>query len=137
MTKKYKSSLDERKYRKMKRNILFSASVILGIILGLFWFYNVNAKPTGNDYTYQPTCQANTNQKLAWTLDSAWLSTNKSGNWETDAWFYMLKPYQPVYVIETDRELGYYLICFQFDPSWQPIYGWVEWNKILLNSDVR
>lgn len=118
----------------MKKIVFLTISVILGLILGCLGYFTVKAQ---SDYTNQPACQSHPNQKLAWTLNSAWLSTNKTGNWETDNWFYMMKPYQPVYVLNSDYRSRYYFVCFQFDSDWTPLYGWVEMKDILLNSDVR
>lgn len=98
-------------------------------------FNGASAQQVGNDYSYQPTCQNHTKSQLAWTLENTWLSTDKTGDWRTDTWFYHLKAYQPVHVIKIDGE--YYLVCFQFDERWTPIYGWARKQTVLLNKDVR
>lgn len=119
-----------------KRNLL-TFSIIAGIVLGLAFFKYAEAKPNYNDYANQPSCQSHPHKNLAWTLESAWMSTNYTGDWKTDNWFYQIKPYQPVYVLNSDYRLRYYFVCFQFDPSWTPLYGWVKMDNILLNSDVK
>lgn len=126
-----------RKKEKMKKRLILSIVIVVGVLLGLAYYTIADAKQTGNDYTSQPTCQAHPNQKLAWTLDATWLSTNNTGDWKTDNWFYMMKPYQPVYVLNSDYRSDYYFVCFQFDPEWTPIYGWAKMDTILLNSDVK
>jgi len=83
-------------------------------------------------------CALHENRMWAWTLDGAWLSMTKTGNWKTDSWFYMLKSGEPVVVIQIDAKLGYYLVCYDFESGdgWQPLYGWVQKDRILLQSEI-
>ena len=83
-------------------------------------------------------CANHPNRMWAWTLDGAWMSTNKTGDWKTDNWFYMLKSGEPVIVTQIDGKLGYYLVCYDFgsDTGWQALYGWVQKDNILLQSEI-
>ena len=117
----------------MKSKIV--SKTILGIILFLFvilsYNYSVNAQESN-------ICANHPNRMWAWTLDSAWMSTNKTGDWKTDNWFYMLKSGEPVVVTQIDGKLGYYLVCYDFgsEDGWQAIYGWVQKDNILLQSEI-
>lgn len=83
-------------------------------------------------------CSSHPNKMWAWSLDGAWMSTNKTGDWKTDNWFYLLKSGEPVVVLQIDSASGYYLVCYDFGSSygWEPLYGWVYKDNILLQSQI-
>ncbi len=115
----------------MKNKIMFIFISIFTLLFLLSGFKTTKAQEVN-------ACASHPNRMWAWSLDGAWMSTNKTGNWETDDWFYMLKSGESVVVTQIDGKLGYYLVCYDFDSEngWQPIYGWVQKNKILLQSQI-
>lgn len=118
------------KYRK------FAISLV--IALGFIFLSFAMAKANRQEEQVNNICAKNTNRMWGWTREDAWLSMTTTGDWKTDAWFYMLKAGEPVVVTKIDSEKGYYLVCYDFgsDTGWQPLVGWVYKDKILLQSQI-
>lgn len=112
--------------------------IILGICVLLFIILSYHYSKADAQAQVSNVCANHPNRMWAWTLDGAWMSTNKTGDWKTDNWFYMLKSGEPVIVTQIDGKLGYYLVCYDFgsDTGWQAIYGWVQKENILLQSEI-
>lgn len=109
--------------------------VAIALLLGVFAF--ASAKENKVEQVSN-VCAQHPNRMWAWTRDGAWLSMTRTGDWNTDSLFYMLKSGEPVIVIQDDAKNGYYLICYDFgsDSGWQPLSGWVQKDKILLQSQI-
>lgn len=120
----------------MKNNKV--TKIIWYVILISFVFLLFALSPDNAYGQSTNVCAQNINKQWAWTKSGAWMSTNKTGDWKTDNWFYMLKENESVVVLKTDARLGYYLVCYDFgsDTGWQPLVGWVQKQNILLQSSI-
>jgi len=115
---------------------IFLTLIIALIILSLFGHKVVDARneiqnPSGS------VCSKNTNAQRGTVLEYAWFSSTKTGNWETDQLFYKLNGYEDIIVLQYDG-IGYYLVCWDFgsDLGYDPIVGWVQKDRIILDSQV-
>src|SRR5690242_13310154 len=106
----------------MKSKFWIKLSVIL---FPMILFFVLLAYTNASAQT-KNVCLEHPNKQWAWTVNSPWMSTNKTGDWKTDTWFYYLKPGEAVIVTQTDAKLGYYLVCYDFggDRGLQPLVGW-------------
>lgn len=109
------------------------ALVFVFIALAIIVFISQTSNVFADNTLSQNRCKTK-NYQWAVTLDGAWLSTNTNGDWKTDVWFYLIAPNTNVIAQIDDGK--YYLICYEFSSTQDPLFGWIEKTKIILHSDV-
>lgn len=119
----------------MKEKGKLFVSVIIAIVFIALSFVAVRASVKESNNT--GSCYNHPNKMWAWTLENAWMSTDKTGDWKTDNWFYLLKSGESVAVLQYDAETQYYLVCYDFEKEgWNNLVGWVYKDAILLQSQI-
>lgn len=107
--------------------------LLFGLLILALMFSNVFVV-RANSEIYPNPCFLHPTLGWGYAKDAAWMSNTMTGNWKTDEWFYMIKPYDPVVVLQMTGE--YYVICYDIGIDKVPLYGYVYREQILLESEI-
>ena len=123
----------------MDKKIIKYVLIPLVILLSIFALFSYVKDVGARNEIQNPSgsiCEEKENSQRGTILEYAWFSSTKTGNWETDSWFYKVNGYEDVIIIRYDS--GYYLTCWDFgsDYGYDPIVGWVQKDRIILDSQV-
>lgn len=119
----------------MNKKIIRSFFAVL-ILIAVFLLGGISVNiVSGKQQTPNDPCLQHMNRMWGWTREAAWMSMTTTGKWETDQLFYMLKAGEPIIVTQIGGD-GYYLVCKSVGEDWQPLYGWVYKDQILLQSEI-
>jgi len=113
------------------------SSILLLFLLVSFFILVQSAKASKekHDGSWSASCYGHPNRMWAWSLESAWMSSNATGDIMKDNWFYLIPPGNPLAILKIDGN-GYYLACIEVGDELPPLFGLVRKETILLQSNI-
>jgi len=111
------------------KNKGFAISLVLVFLISVFIFKNTYAQGECGG-VFEPVKMQPASCMGTIVVNDAWVSLRPDDSF----WYYKLS-FRDRVVVDY-QENGYYFVKWYFDSSHDPIYGWININKVLLDRDV-